>query len=279
MNLGLTPLQVEERRAFIGGSDAGDIVSGDWLRLWRIKTGRAESEDLSNVLAVMMGHATEGFNRFWYEKQTGRKVTHAGELARHPTIPYLACNLDGTTSTSRPPYAYASFQAKHVGKSGDQLVLRYTAQCTHEALCIGADWWVMSAFIGNSRWELTEQEVDPFFAADYLRKCEQFWSYVERDEEPPEVPPLAVPPPRKLRIVQLEDDLDGWPNWGPAMVEELAAWQRTLPSYKAHNVATGKIKDLLPEDVGTVIRGRLKVARDRAGAVRISLKKEDGTDG
>ena len=277
MQLGLTPLQVKERRAFIGGSDAGDIVSGDWLRLWRIKTGRAESEDLSDILAVMMGHATEDFNRFWFEKQTGHKVHRVGELARHPTAPYLACNLDGvvTRADGRP----ASFQAKHVGKSGDQLVLRYTAQCTHEALCIGADWWVMSAFIGNSRWEMTAQEVDPFFAADYLRKCEQFWGFVERDEEPPEVPPLPVPSPRKLRIVHLEDEIDDWPNWGPAMVEELAAWQRTLPAYKAHNVATGKIKDLLPEDVGTVIRGRLKVARDRAGAVRISMKMVGETDG
>ena len=77
----------------IGGSDAGAIVAGgeEWRRLWQQKTGRAQDDDLSNVLAVMMGHATEPFNRYWVEKQTERAVLRAGEVQRHPRIPKFLC--------------------------------------------------------------------------------------------------------------------------------------------------------------------------------------------
>lgn len=272
MQLGLTLAQKTLRKGFIGGSDAGAIVAGgeEWLRLWKEKTGRAEGPDLSGVLAVMMGHATEPFNRFWYTKQTGRAVDRAGELQRHATIPYLACTLDGETLTSKGERA--SFQAKHVSKAGDHLTLRYTAQCTHEALCCGHDWWVMSTFIGNSKWEMIEQEADPFFAQDYLAKCADFWQFVETDTEPPPVEALPVPPPKKLRIVRLDADVD-WPNWGGEMAEELGIWVRTHDAHARHMIAREAIKNLMPEDVGTVIWDRVKAAKDKAGSVRISISK------
>ena len=274
MQLGLTAEQRLQRRAFIGGSDAGAIVAGGqaWIDLWKEKTGRADGADLSDILPVMMGHATEPFNRFWYTKQTGRNVDRAGELQVHGMLRFLACNLDGETTTSTGERA--AWQAKHVGKSGDQLVLRYTAQCTHEALCLGYDWWVMSTFVGNSRWELTEQEVDQFFAQDYVRKCAEFWRYVETDREPPEVAPLPVPPPKKLRIVQLEDEFRAdWPNWGADCVEQFSVFARTLGAHQAHEISKRTIKELMPEDVGEIRRGRIKAIRDKAGAVRVSLAK------
>ena len=275
MKLGLTELQIAERRQGIGGSDAGAIVAGgeEWLKLWKIKTGRAKAEDLSNILAVVMGQFTEPLNCHWYEKQTGRKVTRRGERVQHPTIPYIVANLDGESTTASAERCYLDF--KHLGRSGDQATIRYTAQGTHCSSIIGAEWWAISCFIGSSKWELTEQEADPFFQAEYLERCREFWSYVESDREPPDTAGLAVPAPRSpLRIVQLDESFrGGWPNWGPGMAEELGAWATTLAGYTAHNIATGHIKELLPEDVGLVTRGKIKVARDKAGSVRISLQK------
>ncbi len=124
MQLGLTAEQIAARRLGIGGSDAGAIVAGghDLVQLWKIKTGRAEPDDLSNVLAVQMGNATEEFNAFWYTKQTGREVTARNQFARHRTIPYLIANLDGITTSKDGRPAYIDF--KHVGKAGDALTLR-----------------------------------------------------------------------------------------------------------------------------------------------------------
>jgi hypothetical protein len=277
MKLGLTPEQHAQRRNWIGGSDAGAIVAGgdEWQHLWLIKTGRLLPDDLSDVLAVQMGLFTEPLNIHWYERTTGRAVERRGQQARHPTIPHLGCTLDGLTRTSGGDLA--TFQAKHVGRAGEQLVLRYTAQCTHEALCLGCDWFVMSTFVGNSKWELTEQEVDPFFAQDYVQKCAEFWRYVERDESPPDAVALPVPPPKRLRTVLLDDlSVADWPNWGGEMVRHFGSFANTLSAHQAHEIAKRNIKDLMPDDVGLITRGLIKAARYKAGAVRISLSKEKG---
>ena len=56
-----------ERKGFIGGSDVVKIQDpSNWFELWEIKTGRRESEDLSDVLAVQMGVNTEDFNINWF---------------------------------------------------------------------------------------------------------------------------------------------------------------------------------------------------------------------
>src|ERR1700757_988847 len=67
----------ENRRAFIGGSDARIIMGNDeaaLVRLWREKRGEAEADDLSGNLIVQLGRATEELNRCWYERNTGRQV-------------------------------------------------------------------------------------------------------------------------------------------------------------------------------------------------------------
>ena len=57
---------MQNRRFFIGGSDARIIMGGDeaaLIRLWREKRGEAEPEDLSGNLIVQLGIATEELNR------------------------------------------------------------------------------------------------------------------------------------------------------------------------------------------------------------------------
>ena len=50
---------MKDRRKSLGGSDANRIMRGDWHSLWLEKTGRKEPEDLSWVLPVLIGIATE----------------------------------------------------------------------------------------------------------------------------------------------------------------------------------------------------------------------------
>src|SRR6266496_2085886 len=67
----------DNRRAFIGGSDARIIMASDeaaLLRLWQEKRGEIEPEDLSGNLMVQLGLATETLNRRWYERTTGEVI-------------------------------------------------------------------------------------------------------------------------------------------------------------------------------------------------------------
>src|SRR6266704_622833 len=73
----------ENRRCFIGGSDARIIMGSDeaaLVRLWREKRGEAEPEDLAGNLIVQLGKVTEDLNRTWYERNSGRSEEHTSEL-------------------------------------------------------------------------------------------------------------------------------------------------------------------------------------------------------
>ena len=66
MSTTLWTKRYENRRTFIGGSDARIIMGTDeaaLIRLWREKRGEVEPEDLSGNLAVQLGSATEALNR------------------------------------------------------------------------------------------------------------------------------------------------------------------------------------------------------------------------
>src|SRR5690348_16282561 len=93
----------DQRRYFIGGSDARIIMSNDQaalLRLWREKRGEVKPEDLSGNLVVQLGVATEDLNRRWYEANTGQVVTDIQKKVRHPVLRWMAATLDGRIEVS-----------------------------------------------------------------------------------------------------------------------------------------------------------------------------------
>jgi hypothetical protein len=73
MSLQMWKKPYENRRTFIGGSDARIIMGTDeaaLIQLWREKRGEADPEDVSGNLIVQLGAATEALNRSWYERKT-----------------------------------------------------------------------------------------------------------------------------------------------------------------------------------------------------------------
>ena len=64
------------RKGFIGGSDAVKIMRGEWLELWKIKTGRIEPDNLDHVLPVQIGILTEDLNLSWFEREEDHLITN-----------------------------------------------------------------------------------------------------------------------------------------------------------------------------------------------------------
>ncbi len=282
MQLGLTDEQLAERKKGIGGSDAGRISR----RLWLEKTGRAEPEDLSGVLAVQMGSFTEPLNAYWYAKTTGRTVERRGESIISMIYPWMRANLDGTTRTSKGDYAY--WDAKHVGRADQAMLLRYTPQMTHCCIILGLDHWVLSVLIGNSKFEVFEQEVDPVFASRLIKRERDFWGYVERDEDPgdrfEEKPPVPPPAPKLREIVvpspsrwstAVYDELVRQENWLPEMIAAAGTFASTHAAAIKHAIVREHIKAIVPEDVGKVEYGLFTYKRDRRGVVLSLAKGED----
>ena len=108
----LTPEQKLFRSKCIGGSDVKVIMSGEpeaVLKLWRIKRGEEQDEDLDDVLAVQMGTFTEPLNERWFTKNTGRIVTNQQQQLLSKEYPFMGCTLDGLTDDGK-----TVFEMKHV---------------------------------------------------------------------------------------------------------------------------------------------------------------------
>jgi predicted phage-related endonuclease len=105
----------ENRRLFIGGSDARIIMGDDeeaLLRLWQEKRAQAEPQDFTGNLLVQLGLATEDLNRRWYERTTGEIIKDVQNWIRHPVIRWMAATLDGVVESTG-----AVFEAKCPGRS------------------------------------------------------------------------------------------------------------------------------------------------------------------
>lgn len=294
MPLGLSQEALERRRNYLMASDAKSIMEGEWAKVAAAKRGAPE-EDLSDILAVQMGSYTEPFNLFWYMKQTDRDVAYCSdnplmkrvwreltgkmvhpEFASSAKHPWMACSLDAISSTAEGHSCV--LDAKHVGQFSQAVIERYTPQLTHQATVMGFDWWALSIFVGNSRWQLVEQEVDPFYQAELISAEREFWDLLQSGAEIEDrVPPAAPPSPQPLlRVVQLDDQFeDAWPNWAVEMNTYIGDFKKTHAAAAAHAISREQIKGLMPEDVGLLTRENVSVTRDRRG-VTISLKKGKG---
>lgn len=310
--LGLSEKALERRKRYVCAGDADRIMAGKRRAVWREKMGLAEPEDFYDTLEWfiqknisreqmemkrVLGQFTEPFNLYWHQRVTGRPLTYytdspmlsaiwegltgdvaAPEFMASRLFRFMGAHLDGITTTAKGHRCV--IDAKHVGRADDPMIARYTAAGTHQATVAGCEWWALSVLIGNSKWELIEQEVDPLYQAELIEAESEFWGYVERGEEPEDRVETAVLPPApqpRLRTIQLEDEFrDIWPNWAGDMLTMIRTFAETNGASILHNIARDKIKKLLPDDVGEISRGLFKLHRDKAGAIRMSIKKGNG---
>jgi hypothetical protein len=303
--LGLTSEQLAERKLRLHAGDAAAIMAGDYRKVYRRIKGLDPDDDLSGEFRVQLGSYTEPFNLAWTKRMTGRNVlyfsdnelcrriwktltgsTAAAELVVSPRYPFMACNLDGMTTT---PQGHRSvIDAKHVGRAGEAEILRYTPAGVWQATCAETDWWGLSCIVGNKWEEPIFQEVDPLYQAAMTVRATECWGFIERNEEPPETeaaPVLAPKPQPRLRsiIVPVEQDevyeaLVHQNNWLSEARKLIYAFVGTQAAATHHAIVREDIKKLVPEDVGEIVCGRYRFARSKAGAVTQSLKPMEKDD-
>jgi hypothetical protein len=171
------------RIGFIGGSDCVRIMQGDWLNLWMIKTGRVESEDLSNNIAVQLGSATEQFNLSWFEKQNNCQLTnhqraYSEVIGSVPTVGTIDAMLDN-----------AIVEAKHTNHMNnmESVIERYMPQIQTYCRLAKAEGAFMSVIFGNDKWESAYVAYDESYFNSMWAVVSDFWGYVIRDEQPVDV--------------------------------------------------------------------------------------------
>ena len=256
----------EERRRFIGGSDAGKIMSGQWYGLWLEKTGRKEPEDLSGVLSVQIGLALEGLILHWFERETGHRVISRGEARVHPYFTFARVTLDGMTD--HPAIVQAKWS--NPWSAIEQVEQRYMAQVHHEMIVCGCDLAFLSIITGKPSYELVEIRRDEEYSKILLEREEKFWYMVENDIEPPDAPPAEIVPVKvsKWRTV----DLSQSNAWTTAAVD----WLAYKKSAGKFDEAAKSLREQVDADVSRAYGKGIEVVRNKAGSLLIREMKEDG---
>ena len=259
----------DARRLGIGGSDANVILSGDSDRvraLWEEKLGLREPEDLTWVLPVQMGSATEDLNAAFYTHATGRQVSSRNHSVTRDDRPFMRCELDGMTYTASGDDAV--FEAKHVNafSSIEDVVQRYMPQLHHNMHVARVRHAVLSVFIGTQKHEIFEVEMDDFYLAALLDAEQAFWRCVETETVPegcePPAPPVAF---EKMREV----DFSGSNEWASNALD----WLANRDAAKTFEKSGKALKALVEPDVGLAYGHGLRIKRSKSGSLTISAEK------
>jgi len=152
------------------------------LRLWREKRGEEASPDLSGVLTVQLGLATEDLNRRWYEFNSGHRISDVQRHAVHRTIPWMAATLGGLVKETG-----AVFEAEFMLPSSfseEAAAERHMAQLQHNMLVAGTKKSVLSIINGGGKWIELTIEADPIYQTILIAAEKSFWRSVKTGEPP-----------------------------------------------------------------------------------------------
>jgi YqaJ-like viral recombinase domain len=264
-------LHPQNRRHFIGGSDARIIMGDDeaaLLRLWHEKRGEAEPRDLSGNLIVQLGAVTEELNRRWYEANTGQVITDVQKHVRHPGLRWMGATLDGRVEASG-----AVFEAKFMLPwwfSKEAAAAKYMPQLQHNMRVVAARSAVLSIITGGGKWVEIETHADPLYQHLIITAERKFWRSVESGEFP--VLFGVEPPKPRIEAIYIVDmsTSDAWAEFAGTLT-------RTHPAFLEHEHAKAKLKGLVPENAQQAIGHGVRAKRSKSGAITLELlNAEDG---
>jgi hypothetical protein len=255
----------QERRYFIGGSDARVIMGEDeaaLVRLWREKRGEAEPEDLSGNLIVQLGAVTEELNRHWYEANTGQVIIDVQRRVFHPALKWMAATLDGRVEASG-----AVFESKFMlpwSFSEEGAVAKYMPQLQHNMWVVAAKRAVLSIITGGGKWVEIGVGADPLYQHLIVTAERKFWRCVENGEEPRL---FGVEPPKpRIEAIRIVDM-----STSNAWAEFAGVFARTHGAHLEHEQAKTELKGLVPEDAKQAIGHGVRAKRSKSGAISFDL--------
>jgi len=262
---GIVRFNPNDRRHFIGGSDARIIMGddeADLLRLWREKRGEVAPPDFSQNLIVQLGTVTEELNRRWYERCTGQTVKEIQKRLRHPINKWMAATLDGIVEQTG-----AIYEAKFMlpwAFSEEGAAEKHMAQLQHNMWVANARAGVLSIITGGGKWVEIKISADPLYQHLLITAEKKFWRCVQSGE-PPRL--FGVEPPRpRLQAVRVVDM-----SASNAWAELSATFRRTKQACEEHEAAKIDLKKLVPEDVKEAVGHGLRAKRSKAGAISFEL--------
>lgn len=260
------------RMGFIGGSDAVRIMQGDWLELWKIKTGRSQGEDLSDNIAVQLGIYTEAFNIGWFEKnckvtvqdQQRKIITDINDIPIHATV-------DGRILYDEGKFDIV--EAKHTNSYNnmDSVLEYYMPQIQTYIRAWEAQGAYLTVLFGNNKWEASYVERNDKYFASMWAVVSDFWGYVLRDEEPIDcsIPSISIDQIAVDQMVRRDANKDN------AFVDAAHTYIANEDQARAFEGAKKSLKKMISSNEREVYCDLLTVKRSKNGALRITTRNKE----
>lgn len=279
MNAQLRPRRIEirpdDRRAYIGSSDARDLVYGRWLQPWLEKTGRADPPDLSANFKVQLGAHTEPFHLDWKLDELARTGEIAGFKESRAFFMLDGC---GIPIGGEPDAVLLDangeiipVEVKHSGREFEDLIDYYMPQNQHHMLVTGARRLIFSAIIGNEAprhvWVGRSDE----WMAALIDAYTGFWHHIAHDTQPPRERPDELAPVPEAEKVPINEMVVRDATKDNAFVANAHDYIATIDLAKAHEAAKKALKDSVKANEREVYCDALRIKRDARGALRFTV--------
>jgi len=282
------------RAASITSSDAKDIVAGNYLHLYKLKTGEIEFPDLSDNFPVQLGIYTEPFHLDWiagklkaeyddvqWSKGAGADDQHAATyLHKEVATGKVATMISHPDALMRLSGATFPVEVKHTGRfaNAEDCANHYMPQLQHHMICWGIDKLLFSAICGNSEPERIWIGASVDWQHHYLTRCETFWGYLD-DKIPP--PPSnyesdhRVVMPKPMQDSVPFDDMTrrdiSTDNRAQSLVPEFLT---TKKAAKRHEEVKAELKAMMGATEKELYSDQLTLKRDKRGAIRFTVKED-----
>lgn len=248
-----------DRTKYLGASDMGYVMRGEWYHLWQQKTGRETFPDLSGNIAVQIGIATEALNVRWFCLKSGIGLDpQAPDEWTHKRLPFLRCHPDASLLNRE------LVEAKFCGafNKEDEILARYYPQCQAQLAIIGAPAVHLSVITGSPSWNSYRIEPDAAYIAELESRAAQFWRYVETDTAPPDQPAAEV----TISIDKMREvDMTGNNEWASLAAD----WTETKAAAKKFETAAKGIKGLTEPDVRRAYGHGINATKAKNGSITI----------
>lgn len=177
---------IEDRRTFIGGSDAPVILGlSSWksrFELWQEKVGEKEPDDLSEIERIRWGTILEAVVAEEYMRRTGKKVRRVNQRQVSKDHPWMVAQIDrrivggGLLEIKTTDAANAA----DWGTEGSaDIPAHYYAQVQHQLAVMREGFAEVAVLIGGNRMRLYLVQRDEEFIQDMVVAEGEFWSHVQ----------------------------------------------------------------------------------------------------
>lgn len=273
-----------ERFGTVGGSDINVLASGDAEKinnLYLRKRGEIESDDLSTVWPVLMGHITEELNLEWCQLKNKLEIINRQLVIKGKKHPIMRCTLDGSVNKYRGKQAVIDAKYTMGRPKADEewkdvvprLCKQYSPQLHWNAYLLEEHtgkkcaYGLLTIIRAGNEPTLHEVEIDPNYQAELIGLATYFMGCVDLGVPPHEIVASEAPVPHDETIPVDMSQTQADPRWK----QWAEVWSQTVGAMDACKKAETEIKKLVPKNASVAFGHgiQVKVAKNKSKRIEV----------